>query len=203
MLITPPNFILYFWIPLYLILVFIFLKKKVSIWKFLLYSSFYFYSILALSIAFLPIYFSQVPKYFEFSSAINLVPFVNLLNDDYGMRLFSQTIWNVIFLLPAWFFIPKIWKSFDNFKKILLTWFLLSLSIETIQLLLNLFDQKYFKVFDIDDLILNIIWFLLWFWFFKNYKKILDWDFIKEEWLNTTTKKEKQAILDAYKKFWK
>lgn len=172
MLITPPNFILYFWIPLYLILVFIFLKKKVSIWKFLLYSSFYFYSILALSIAFLPIYFSQVPKYFEFSSAINLVPFVNLLNDDYGMRLFSQTVWNIIFLLPAWFFIPKIWKSFDNFKKILLTWFLLSLSIETIQLLLNLFDQKYFKVFDIDDLILNIIWFLLWFWFFKNYKKI-------------------------------
>ena len=128
---------------------------------------------------------------------------MNLLNDDYGMRLFSQTIWNVIFLLPAWFFIPKIWKSFDNFKKILLTWFLLSLSIETIQLLLNLFDQKYFKVFDIDDLILNIIWFLLWFWFFKNYKKILDWDFIKEEWLNTTTKKERQAILDAYKKYWK
>ena len=34
-------------------------------------------------------------------------------------------------------------------------------------------------------------------------KKILDWDFIKEEWLNTTTKKERQAILDAYKKFWK
>jgi len=34
-------------------------------------------------------------------------------------------------------------------------------------------------------------------------KKILDWDFIKEEWLNTTIKKERQAILDAYKKFWK
>ena len=83
-------------------------------------------------------------------STSNLVPFKEMLRYSFGSNLFIKNVLgNIIMFIPYGFFV----SYYLNLKKPLsafLLVLLVSLSIETTQLLIG-------RVFDIDDIILNIV----------------------------------------------
>ena len=95
------------------------------------------------------------PLIFEWATAwpfrVNLIPFVNLLDYDSGRDLLINLIGNFAMFIPTGVITPMIYKHLNNFGKVTLTGFLLSLSIEIIQLPFAV------RASDVDDLILNTL----------------------------------------------
>ena len=83
-------------------------------------------------------------------SSHNYIPFKEILRYDFGSMLFYKNIFgNMLLFLPFGIFIKKYVKT-DNMFIVLLLGFITSLSIEVIQFLIG-------RVFDVDDIILNVI----------------------------------------------
>lgn len=83
-------------------------------------------------------------------STSNFIPFKEMLRYDFGSRLFfKNVIGNLLMFIPYGFFISYILKIKKPTTTIILT-FIVSLTIEFTQLLIG-------RVFDIDDIFLNII----------------------------------------------
>lgn len=82
---------------------------------------------------------------------INLVPFVNMLDYDSKRDLLLNIIGNSTMFIPTGIMTPLIYKRMDSFKKVTLTGFLISLTIEIIQLPLAV------RATDVDDLLLNTV----------------------------------------------
>ena len=78
--------------------------------------------------------------------------------------ILKNLLWNIIlfilFSLFLWFY------KISN-KKILTFWLLLSILIEILQFLLSYFIRPNFRVADIDDIILNFLWVLIWLFLAK------------------------------------
>lgn len=78
--------------------------------------------------------------------------------------ILKNLLWNIIlfilFSLFLWFY------KISN-KKILTFWLLLSILIEISQFLLSYFIRPNFRVADIDDIILNFLWVLIWLFLAK------------------------------------
>lgn len=76
--------------------------------------------------------------------SINVIPFVDIFKNtlQYGL--------NILLFVPVGFLLPILWKPFMKKRVTLLFGFLLSLSIETIQL----FN---YRITDIDDLLMNTL----------------------------------------------
>lgn len=95
------------------------------------------------------------PLLFDVSTAwpfrINLVPFVHLLDYPTKGEILLNVIGNSTMFIPTGVLIPLIYKNLDGFKKTVLTGFLLSLTIEIIQLPFAV------RCSDVDDLILNAL----------------------------------------------
>ena len=95
------------------------------------------------------------PLIFEWATAwpfrVNLIPFVNLLDYDSGRDLLINLIGNFAMFIPTGVITPMIYKHLNSFGKVTLTGFLLSLSIEIIQLPFAV------RASDVDDLILNTL----------------------------------------------
>lgn len=93
-------------------------------------------------------------------STSNLIPFKEMLRYSFGSNLFIKNVLgNIIMFIPYGFFV----SYYLNLKKPLsafLLVLLVSLSIETTQLLIG-------RVFDIDDIILNTIGGILGFFVYK------------------------------------
>ena len=83
-------------------------------------------------------------------STSNFVPFKEMLRYEFGSRLFiKNVIGNMLLFVPYGFFITYYLKLEKSYPALLLS-LLISITIETTQLLIG-------RVFDIDDIILNII----------------------------------------------
>ena len=97
---------------------------------------------------------------------INLFPFF-VPSEEFGINLFD--VLNVLMLIPLGFMLPAIWPSFRSIKKVALTGFLFSLSIEISQL----FNHR---ITDINDLIMNTagaaIGYFIYKLLYKNSKEI-------------------------------
>ena len=95
------------------------------------------------------------PLIFEAATAwpwrLNLVPFVNLFDYDSRRDLLLNLIGNCTMFIPTGIVVPCLYKNLRSFKKTVLTGFLISLSIEIIQLPFAV------RASDIDDLILNTL----------------------------------------------
>lgn len=95
------------------------------------------------------------PLIFEAATAwpfrVNLIPFVNLLDYESKRDLLLNIIGNCAMFIPTGILTPILYKHLDSFKKTVLTGFLISLSIEIIQLPFAV------RASDIDDLILNTL----------------------------------------------
>lgn len=95
------------------------------------------------------------PLIFEAATAwpfrVNLIPFVNLLDYESKRDLLLNIIGNCAMFIPTGILTPVLYRHLDSFKKTVLTGFLISLSIEIIQLPFAV------RASDIDDLILNTL----------------------------------------------
>ena len=141
---------------IYLLLIF-FKWRNVGRKNILLYSLMYIYICLVICVTMLPIDFTLDLKW-RYDSSINfsyanLKPFNDYLLGRIGSR--NQIILNVIMTIPFGFLYPLIKKS-RNFIKTIFATFLLTLSIETIQLIMTIFLLKH-RSFDVTDLITNTL----------------------------------------------
>jgi len=95
------------------------------------------------------------PLIFDVATAwpfrVNLIPFVNLLDYESARDLLLNIIGNFAMFIPTGIVTPILYRHLDSFKKTVLTGFLISLSIEIIQLPFAV------RASDIDDLILNTL----------------------------------------------
>ena len=95
------------------------------------------------------------PLIFEWATACpfreNLIPIVNLMDYDSKRDLLINLIGNFAMFIPTGVMTPLIYRKIDSFWKVTLTGFLLSLSIEIIQLPFAV------RASDVDDLILNTL----------------------------------------------
>ena len=100
-------------------------------------------------------------------SSHNFVPFKEILRYDVGTNLFYKNIFgNMLLFLPLGIFIAKYVKT-EKLLVVFVLSFITSLSIEVVQFLIG-------RVFDIDDIILNIIGCLVGFIFYRVFKKFND-----------------------------
>ena len=93
------------------------------------------------------------PLIFEWAAAwpfrMNLVPLVNLLDYESKKDLLLNIIGNFALFIPTGIVTPILYRNLDSLKKVTLTGFLISLTIEIIQLPFAV------RASDVDDLILN------------------------------------------------
>ncbi|MGN0992980.1 MAG: VanZ family protein [Bacilli bacterium] len=100
-------------------------------------------------------------------SSHNYIPFKEILRYDFGSSLFYRNIFgNMLLFLPYGIFIAK-YVKLDNTFIVLVISFITSLSIEVIQFLIG-------RVFDVDDILLNVIGGTLGFLIYKIFKKFSD-----------------------------
>ena len=93
-------------------------------------------------------------------SSSNFIPFKEMLRYEFGTKLFfKNVVGNMIMFIPFGFFISYFLKLKKIYSVFILT-LLTSITIETTQLLIG-------RVFDIDDIFLNIIGGLIGYFIFK------------------------------------
>ncbi|NLM62902.1 MAG: hypothetical protein GX190_01125 [Mollicutes bacterium] len=100
-------------------------------------------------------------------STSNFIPFKEIFRYDFGSRLFfKNVIGNMIMFMPYGFFV----SYFIKLKKSYLILFLsliVSITIETTQLAIG-------RVFDIDDILLNVLGGMIGFYIYLVFVKIVD-----------------------------
>ena len=111
--------------------------------------------------------FSPVSVEKDFLS-YNIIPFNTILDYFSTSRnldiIFKNLLWNIILFIPFSLFL---WFYKISNKKILTFWLLLSILIEILQFSLSYFIRPNFRVADIDDIILNFLWVLVWLFLAK------------------------------------
>ena len=104
-------------------------------------------------------------------SSSNFIPFKEMLRYEFGTKLFfKNVVGNMIMFIPFGFFTSYFLKLKKIYSVFILT-LLTSITIETTQLLIG-------RVFDIDDILLNILGGLIGYFIFKIIYKI---KFLKKE----------------------
>lgn len=100
-------------------------------------------------------------------SGHNFIPFKEILRYDIGSALFYKNIFgNVLLFMPYGIIIAKYTKV-EKSSIVLLLGFITSLSIEVIQFLIG-------RVFDVDDIILNVIGCIIGYFAYTLFKKFSD-----------------------------
>jgi len=142
----------------------------------LIHSIFFVYLVGIISVTFFPfpiqkeeIEWGQVNHYLS-NNFIPLKSTAEIISNGMSQVILRQIGGNIILLLPLGFFLPLFWKEKLTFAKAISLGFLSSLAIETTQLLISTIIGYTYKIFDVDDLILNTIGFVLGYGCFKAYK---------------------------------
>lgn len=160
-------------VPIYIFILFFLLYKKFHIRKIILISAFYFYGVSLFAITIFPIPIQGLQEiWIYYQSNNNFLPFLSLGNILWNDHLSffvkaKQVAWNIIIFIPLWFFLPFFIKKKISFTQILCIGFLCSLWIETLQYLISLFLGFNYKITDVDDVILNTLGGIIWFYLYK------------------------------------
>lgn len=160
-------------IPIYITLLVFIIWKKVSIKKIILYTLFYFYVISLIVVTLFPIPIQGLEEIWKYANGINnFIPFKSIIdilsNDNLSIMIkMKQIIWNIVLFVPMWFFIPLLWISKNQLNKALLIGIISTLSIELTQFLISLLLGFSYKITDIDDILLNILGFIIGFFLYK------------------------------------
>ncbi len=100
-------------------------------------------------------------------SGNNYIPFKEILRYDFGGRLFVKNIiGNVLLFIPYGFF-ATLYADIKKGRSAFLLVFLASLSIECTQLMIG-------RIFDVDDIILNVLGGMLGFFLYRALDKLSD-----------------------------
>ena len=136
---------------------------------------FYVYGLLIIIITLFPLQIYGFVFESGYKFAINLIPFINTYKAIMTQVLYAgsymKTVWltnilgNLFLLFPLGVMLPIINERFLSVGKTVLFGFILTVSIESIQLLSQLVGNV--RAFDIDDIILNTLGCLLGIIFFK------------------------------------
>ena len=86
-----------------------------------------------------------------FDLRINLIPFVNMFDYESHTHMFLNVAGNMLMFVPSGIILPVLYKRLNNFFKVTGTGFLMSLTIEILQL--PFAD----RASDVDDLIMNTL----------------------------------------------
>lgn len=111
-------------------------------------------------------------------ASANLIPFKEILRYDFGSSLFYKNIFgNLLLFLPYGLYITH-YLDLKKPLSVMSYAFIISLSIELIQSIIG-------RVFDVDDIILNIIGALLGYFIYRLFDRLEDIlpDWLKKEWL--------------------
>lgn len=104
----------------------------------------------------------------SFAPRIVYIPFVDMIRGP------IETFLNVILFIPLGFFLPFLYKKYNRLANIVFAGFLISLSIEFVQM----FD---IGTTDINDLIANTLGTCLGFGIYKSFSKA-----VPKSWINQT-----------------
>jgi len=100
-------------------------------------------------------------------SGDNFIPFKEIFRYDFGSRLFVKNIiGNVLMFIPYGFF-ATMYADLKKNKSALFLVALASFSIECTQLMIG-------RIFDVDDILLNVLGGMIGFWFYRSMDKLGD-----------------------------
>lgn len=150
-------FIIYFFVD------FIFKKNRRTIIDYLIHYSFIFYLLCLIKVVFFPIAIYNHPELMHSSSYVQLIPFKSIIG-DINNKNDIQAWGNVILFMPLSVYWTILNKRAKFFGYSLISGFVITFTIESIQLLIDYVTHFSNKFFDVDDMILNTIGFVLgWF----------------------------------------
>jgi glycopeptide antibiotics resistance protein len=151
-------------------------SESVSFRREFLLSLFFLYVVCVLAITVIPLPFTEFRN--PTTDGFNIIPIVNTAREfaatltprtNYMTPHFLENILgNIVLFVPLGILLPFLSEKFYSLKKILLTAFVCSLSIEIVQFISTYFGS--YRSVDIDDIILNTLGALLGF---TIYDKIL------------------------------
>lgn len=99
-------------------------------------------------------------QFMRFELSITLIPFIPMLAD------LKNTILNIILFVPLGIMLPLLWKKYHSLKSTVVFSFLLSLSIELLQILT-------YRATDINDLIANTLGAILGYFIYSIVSRII------------------------------
>lgn len=168
-------------VPLWIIVrsTILFLKKrngfKINLYKEILTNVFVLYLFMLIGITIFPIRIGDAINYLPDMSIyekynINLIPFIDYLKNKVSFKVLIKNIGgNLLLLSPFILYLCIRFKIVRNLKVCLLISFLISLSIELTQLIMNVLSLTYLRAVHIEDLILNTLGGVITYYIFNKY----------------------------------
>ncbi len=192
-IIFEMNILLIIGLPLWIIIrgvILLFRRKKgdkLNLYKEIITNLFVIYLFILIGVTIFPLRIGSTIPYLSNMSIlerynINLIPFVDYYKNNISVKGVIRNVGgNLILLSPFIFYLCIKFEKLRSIKLCMLTSFLISLSIELIQLFMNILSLSYGRSVHTEDLILNtlggiIAWYIFKYTYKGKFKYILNYD---------------------------
>ena len=192
-IIFEMNILLIIGLPLWIIIrgvILLFRRKKgdkLILYKEIITNLFVIYLFILIGVTIFPLRIGSTIPYLSNMSIlerynINLIPFVDYYKNNISVKGVIRNVGgNLILLSPFIFYLCIKFEKLRSIKLCMLTSFLISLSIELIQLFMNILSLSYGRSVHTEDLILNtlggiIAWYIFKYTYKGKFKDILNYD---------------------------
>ena len=192
-IIFEMNILLIIGLPLWIIIrgvILLFRRKKgdkLNLYKEIITNLFVIYLFILIGVTIFPLRIGSTIPYLSNMSIlerynINLIPFVDYYKINISVKGVIRNVGgNLILLSPFIFYLCIKFEKLRSIKLCMLTSFLISLSIELIQLFMNILSLSYGRSVHTEDLILNtlggiIAWYIFKYTYKGKFKDILNYD---------------------------
>ena len=192
-IIFEMNILLIIGLPLWIIIrgvMLLFRRKKgdkLNLYKEIITNLFVIYLFILIGVTIFPLRIGSTIPYLSNMSIlerynINLIPFVDYYKNNISVKGVIRNVGgNLILLSPFIFYLCIKFEKLRSIKLCMLTSFLISLSIELIQLFMNILSLSYGRSVHTEDLILNtlggiIAWYIFKYTYKGKFKDILNYD---------------------------
>lgn len=192
-IIFEMNILLIIGLPLWIIIrgvILLFRRKKgdkLNLYKEIITNLFVIYLFILIGVTIFPLRIGSTIPYLSNMSIlerynINLIPFVYYYKNNISVKGVIRNVGgNLILLSPFIFYLCIKFEKLRSIKLCMLTSFLISLSIELIQLFMNILSLSYGRSVHTEDLILNtlggiIAWYIFKYTYKGKFKDILNYD---------------------------
>ena len=192
-IIFEMNILLIIGLPLWIIIrgvILLFRRKKgdkLNLYKEIITNLFVIYLFILIGVTIFPLRIGSTIPYLSNMSIlerynINLIPFVDYYKNNISVNGVIRNVGgNLILLSPFIFYLCIKFEKLRSIKLCMLTSFLISLSIELIQLFMNILSLSYGRSVHTEDLILNtlggiIAWYIFKYTYKGKFKDILNYD---------------------------
>ena len=192
-IIFEMNILLIIGLPLWIIIrgvILLFRRKKgdkLNLYKEIITNLFVIYLFILIGVTIFPLRIGSTIPYLSNMSIlerynINLIPFVDYYKNNISVKGVIRNVGgNLILISPFIFYLCIKFEKLRSIKLCMLTSFLISLSIELIQLFMNILSLSYGRSVHTEDLILNtlggiIAWYIFKYTYKGKFKDILNYD---------------------------